>query len=182
MDQQINFLSIIATALNTYIEQQISNNLQATLQAKIDEAVGDKITELFSDKIGELISEKMTEAIETAIDRHVTDETHGADPDEVADAIFDSYTAMRKFKGVIDEKVAELVDEALDNHCNEFDHSKLDTDLLTESEVDGMITDAITEHTNDPEHAANTEAIDERVREALKHLTVRVEWGNNGSI
>ena len=171
MDQQINFLNVIATALNTYIEQQIST----ALQPKIDEAVGAKITELFSDKIGELISEKMTEAIETALDRHVTDETHGADPDEVADAIFDSYTAMRKFKGVIDEKVAEMVSEELDNHCSEYDHSKLDTDLITDSDADDKIAEAIEEFKGDDQ----TEAIDERVREALKHLTVRVEWGNN---
>jgi len=143
MDTQINFLSLITTALNTYIEQQVNAALakatpvdEAAIKALIDETVGEKITELFEDRIGEMIDEKMESAIDDAIEQHTRDAMHGD-----LDSLADSVTESRAFTHAIES----AIEEAMGNHTSEYDHDEIANigERLTEDEIDEKLQDYV---------------------------------------
>jgi hypothetical protein len=157
METQVNFLALITSALNTYIEQQVTAALakasptldETKIQALIDEAVGTKITELFEERIGELITEKMDEAIEAAIEQHTQIEAHGD-----IDGLVDEVTGSHAF----DRAIGRAIEDAMDNHTSDYDHDELNTisDKLDDDAVDAKLEDFVPR-----------DEIEERVAEAL---------------
>ena len=159
----------------TALLESFMAQLDRRIEFKVQEAIGDKITELFESRIEALIAEKMDEAIEaaveSAIEDHTSNETHGADIDDVVEQIFGSH----KF----DRRIANAIEESIDSHCSDYDHDQLEEveNKLNDYQVDERIQDALNEHTaNEHESEINEEQIDERVREALKYLSVQVTW------
>lgn len=146
MDTQVNFLALITSALNTYIEQQVNAALAKAapptvdvdqIQALVDAAVGAKITELFEARIGEMIDEKMESVIEDAIEQHKQSEQHDIDTEAVVDAVVES----RAF----DRALERAVEDVMDAHTSDYDHDKLAEmdDKLSEDEIDEKLQDFV---------------------------------------
>jgi len=145
MDTQVNFLALITSALNTYIEQQVNAALAKAapptvdadqIQALVDAAVGAKITELFEARIGEMIDEKMESVIEDAIEQHTQNEMHG-DADAIADAVMGTRTFERA--------IERAIEDVMDTHTSDYDHDKLAEmdDKLSEDEIDEKLQDYV---------------------------------------
>ena len=148
MDTQVNFLALITSALNTYIEQQVNAALAKSapttppvdadqIQFLVDAAVGAKITELFEARIGEMIDEKMESVIEDAIEQHKQSEQHDIDTEAVVDAVVES----RAF----DRALERAVEDVMDAHTSDYDHDKLAEmdDKLSEDEIDEKLQDFV---------------------------------------
>ena len=146
MDTQVNFLALITSALNTYIEQQVNAALAKAapptvdadqIQTLVDAAVGAKITELFEARIGEMIDEKMESVIEDAIEQHKQSEQHDIDTEAVVDAVVES----RAF----DRALERAVEDVMDAHTSDYDHDKLAEmdDKLSEDEIDEKLQDFV---------------------------------------